>query len=90
MRVLGEADKSRNAAKKGGLPIERDACQFSFRNAPRCYNQSVALQVPKQMITPVQGTALETRDDHAYSQETRRLILQVLSSNVSHSVIESD
>lgn len=76
MRLLGPPDESRQAAIKGGIPIEQDPCQHNIRNAPRCYNESVALQVPKMTITPVQGTVFETEEENAESKETRRLILK--------------
>ncbi len=75
--LLGPADASRDASVKGGIPIEQDQCQHNIRNAPRCYNESVALQVPKMTITPVQGTGLETEEENASSKETRRLLLKV-------------
>ncbi|PIL28324.1 hypothetical protein GSI_09613 [Ganoderma sinense ZZ0214-1] len=42
--------------------------------------------VPKKTISPVQGTSLETEDEHADSRETRRLILKVAGEVAAYSI----
>ena len=73
--VLGDADD--RSPERGGVNIELDPCQDNFRNAPRCYNESVALQVPKMSITTIHGANKEGNEDRTASRETRRHILKV-------------